>query len=56
MVARGTVLHHFIYSSDSSQIDLYIETFDLQTGKGIDGVNADTSNVDWTIDVSGNPW
>ena len=40
--------------SDSSQLDLYIETFDLQTGKGISGVNTDTSNVDWTIDVSGN--
>ena len=40
--------------SDSSLLELYIETFDLQTGKGISGVNTDTSNVDWTIDVSGN--
>ena len=40
--------------SDSSLLELYIETFDLQTGKGISGVNTDTSNVDWTIDASGN--
>ena len=40
--------------SDSTLLELYIETFDLQTGKGISGVNTDTSNVDWTIDVSGN--
>ena len=40
--------------SDSTQIDLYLETFDLQTGKGVSGVNTDTSNVSWTIDVTGN--